>query len=191
MVREVLEGHTALGKSKKTRILIISLCLMLCGASLIDLEAKPEYKPVNEALDQIRLRSEGPIEVLHDVSIPRDRLYTIHPYKKWFDDKQIWVHVQGVIVNQTPVGVLYVEFRNDEDAQEGLKGRLSHDNGATILEGRRFGRFAIFVTRPSHTEEKTHQAIFSALAGRFEDWNSVSNSPLPVEGREGLPPSTP
>src|SRR3989304_3779537 len=42
MVKQVLEGHTALGRTKRTRIVVILTCLFLCGASLIDLEAKPE-----------------------------------------------------------------------------------------------------------------------------------------------------
>ena len=166
MVKQVLEGHTALGRTKRTRIVVILTCLFLCGASLIDLEAKPEYKPINEALDQIRLRSEGPIQVLHDASVPRDRLYSILPYGTWFENKHLWIHVQGVVVNQVALGVLYVEFRTCEEAEEGLERRLKGDSIGLVLEGRRFGRFAIFVSRPSNAPENTVEMIFSAWESR-------------------------
>lgn len=169
MVKQVLEGHTALGSSKRTRILVILICLCLCGVSLIDLEAKPEYKPINEALDRIRLRSEGPIEVLREVSIPRDRLYTIQPYETWFANKHLWIHVQGLLVNDAPLGVLYVEFRNEEEAQEGLEGRLKKDPSGLELVGRRYGRFAIFVTQPSYSPENSIKTVFAEIEARWQE----------------------
>ena len=177
MVRQVLEGHTALGRTKRTRVVVILACLFLCGASLIDLEAKPEYKPINEALDQIRLRSEGPIQVLRNISVPRDRLYSIPPYETWFENKHLWIHVQGVVVNDVALGVLYVEFRTCEEAEEGLERRLKGDSIGLVLKGRRFGRFAIFVSRPSNAPENTIEIIFSALERRYS--GSAAPAPLP------------
>lgn len=142
--------------------------LLLCTHFLYEQPQQQEFSSGNDDLEEIRLRSGEDLTVVHDASFSRRgmRSFTVVPvFVQLYGERYLLIHRQIVSSARQPetAAVLYVHFRNVEDAHWGKRRTDEWEGFVSPVTSRVFGTFLVTVSVPGEEFAHLSKVIFERI----------------------------
>lgn len=160
---------------RKDRLGSIAICLaglLLCVHVLFDQPQREVFSSGNDDLEAIRLRSGEHLEVLHDVTfshLSRQKIENVPVYEKLYGERYLWIHMQYVRAagQEEVASVVYVQFRNEEDAHWGKKQTDAWEGFPRPVISRVFGTFLVRFSGAEQGFEDFSEVVFDSIEKRL------------------------